>query len=197
MKAYEMTNMSIDLTAAEIKELAGSYAGQDGDAKLADLMSEAVRRGHMQLDDLVAVAKWKWRGSRTCDLVKLNKKNDVEEATKISFSTTSERLKIGALLSLSGVQWPMASVILHFAFPSSYPILDVRAMASVKAKPNYSFSMWLAYTDLCRSKACELNVSMRDLDRALWAANKHNEVKLTKIRKKRNRKVGTNSGSSA
>jgi adenine-specific DNA glycosylase len=39
---------------------------------------------------------------------------------------------------LRGVGIPTASALLHFAFPNDYPILDVRALASLAAeRPEY------------------------------------------------------------
>ena len=81
----------------------------------------------------------------------------------------TERLQIGALLALRGVQWPMASVILHFAFPDRYPILDVRAMSTVGGSKYYTFEKWREYVNLCRETATAHDITMRDLDRALWA----------------------------
>ena len=81
-----------------------------------------------------------------------------------------KELQIISLHPLAGVGWPMASVILHFAFPGCYPILDRRAMKAVGGSTNYSFELWQAYTDLCRRKAEQLGVDLRTLDRALWVA---------------------------
>ena len=62
----------------------------------------------------------------------------------------------------------MASVILHFAFPRRYPILDRRAMKAVGGSTHCTFDLWEEYSDLCRRAAKRLGVSMRTLDRALW-----------------------------
>lgn len=66
----------------------------------------------------------------------------------------------------------MASVILHFAFPDQYPILDVRAMNSVGASKHYTLAKWTQYSELCRDAAAEHGVSLRTLDKALWAYDK-------------------------
>jgi hypothetical protein len=139
---------------------------------LAARMLIASARGHMAQDDLIAVAAWKWRGGRTRRLCADNTKAEVVEISSASFAATSERLRIGVLLALRGVQWPMASVILHFAFPDRYPILDVRAMKSVGGSTHYTFEKWSEYADLCRKAAAKYDVSMRTLDKALWAYDK-------------------------
>jgi hypothetical protein len=66
----------------------------------------------------------------------------------------------------------MASVILHFAFPKEYPILDVRAMNTVGGSTLYNFERWMSYVGLCRDTARKHDVSLRTLDKALWAADK-------------------------
>lgn len=70
----------------------------------------------------------------------------------------------------------MASVILHFVHPDPYPVLDFRALGSlgVKAPSEYSFPFWEEYTRFCREATGDLKLSMRQLDRALWAYAKFN-----------------------
>ena len=167
--------MQIKFSKTEIEELARrrdhgldpEYAEME--TALLARMSEAARRGYMTRDDLIAVARWKWRGARTRQLCAKNTAAEVEEISRVSFAANSERLRIGVLLCLCGVQWPMASVILHFAFPDRYPILDVRAMDAVEGSTHYTYERWSQYVELCRRTAAENGVSMRTLDKALWA----------------------------
>lgn len=163
--------MQINLTREQIIEYAARYA-YDADDVLGARMEAAANRGHMTQSDLVEVARWKWRGGRTRQLCSQNTEAEVREITGVSFAAVSERLRIGALLSLRGVQWPMASVILHFAFPDRYPILDVRAMNTVGGSTLYTFEKWREYCELCRAAAKRHGVSMRTLDKALWAFDK-------------------------
>ena len=102
-------------------------------------------------------------------LVEGNREHDVREVSRVSFAAKSERLRIGALRVLEGIEWPRASAILHFVFPERYPILDVRAMRTVGGPLNsYTFRVWAEYTELCRRSAAEYGVTLRQLDRALW-----------------------------
>ena len=125
-------------------------------------------RKHMVSGDLRRIARWKYPGKALVNLVEKNTRVEVKEISRTSFSATTERLRIGALLALQCVGWPMASVILHFAFPDRYPMLDKRVMRVVGAPAAYSFDRWVEYTDLCREASRRLGVSMRILDRALW-----------------------------
>ena len=89
----------------------------------------------------------------------------------MALATSEERLRIGVLTLLEGVELPTASVLLHLAHPDPYPILDVRAIWSLgidKQPSYYPFEFWMAYTEACRALAREAGVSMRTLDRALW-----------------------------
>ena len=125
------------------------------------------KRGHLVPEDLRLIARWKYPGKALVNLVGQNTPVEVEEISRASFSAETG-LRIGALLALHGVGWPMASVILHFAFPNRYPMLDRRVMRVIGAPAAYSFGRWLEYTELCREAARRLGVSMRVLDRALW-----------------------------
>lgn len=116
--------MRINLTHSEIVERANNNpVHEEKDAALYSCMKAAVKRGYMSRDDLIEIAKWKWRGSRTKNLCEKNTESDVNQITAVSFTTGSERLRIGALLTLDGVRWPMASGILHFPTSIRYLML--------------------------------------------------------------------------
>ena len=135
-----------------------------------------ANRGYLTRAELEQVARWKYLGGRTRKLIEENSESEVREISSVSFAATSERLRIGALLSLRGVDWPMASTILHFVpvcvFPEraqgGYPILDKKTMAAIRGSTSYNFQRWMEYTKLCRDTAQTFNVTLRELDRALW-----------------------------
>jgi hypothetical protein len=87
--------------------------------------------------------------------------------TRTALATPDDRLRIEVLRLLRGVDWPTASVILHFAHTDRYPILDFRALWSLGADdpPAYGYELWAAYTMACRRLADQCRVSMRTLDR--------------------------------
>lgn len=180
-------NMKIPFKSkADVRNWADYYPKEDKeeDEELSDRMSKARSRGHLTKKDLKKVAEWK--SKRNLPNVKKNKKDDIKAISCAAFSTRHDRLRIGVLMLLHGVNWAMASVILHFVFTDEYPILDVRALETVKApktpKGNFSFNfeMWIVYTALCRKAVWEYNrklddkckVTMRVLDRALWEYDK-------------------------
>jgi hypothetical protein len=161
----------ITLTKNQVLHYSDLYA-YDGDDVLRRKLGRAVQRDYITREDLIDVARWKWKGGRTWRLVAGNSESEVQEASAVAFATKCERLRVGALLALRGVQWPMASVILHFAFPERYPILDARAMNTVGGSKVYNFDRWMEYVALCREASQRFEVTMRVLDRALWTYDK-------------------------
>jgi hypothetical protein len=123
-------------------------------------------------DDLVKIGLWKSR--RPKKWYESNEDEVVQELTKFSFAAMTEWARIRALCALSGVSFPVASVILHFAFPENYPILDFRALASLgESQPkSYTLKMWLAYCDRVRGIAKDLGLPLRTVDKALWQFSK-------------------------
>ena len=171
--------MKIDLSCDQIRDLA-KERDRDGAVKqkylpkepwLEEWLPKAAKRGYLLLDELRKVADWK--AERAKGRCEPNSEALVKMCSAASFSSKSDRLRIGALLSLHGVGWPMASVILHFAFPGKYPILDKNAMEAVGRGTYYNFNMWEKYIEVCQDKARECKLTMRDLDKALWMRGKN------------------------
>jgi hypothetical protein len=137
-----------------------------------DIAPAARRQGYLTREQFLTVAEWKTVRSRLrCE------KNDaefVEVVTRAALSSRNERFKVQALRLLDGVEWPTASVILHFCDRGRYPILDVRALwsAGLDATPSYGFPFWMEYTEFLRGISTDAGVSMRTLDKALWQYSK-------------------------
>ena len=87
--------------------------------------------------------------------------------------------KVEALLRIHGIGLPMASAILAICYPGEFTVLDYRAWNSLQeldvpelpAKPPHNVPTYLQYCQMCRDLAEKLGLSLRDLDRALWARN--------------------------
>jgi hypothetical protein len=159
----------------EVLTWAGRYAYAD-DAEVEAIGEAARRRGWYTRPEFLTVTRWKTErsGSRCAK----NTPTAIREATQVALRVKDERLRIGVLTLLQGVEMPTASVLLHLAHPDPYPIIDFRALWSlgVEAPPSYySFEFWWAYTRECRSLAEAAGVSMRTLDRALWQYSKEHQ----------------------
>jgi len=166
-----------------ITQLAQSYwnysspAQREREHEIIDNRAPVFRqRGYLTRDDLIVLTRWK--SPRVIPRVEQNAGAFVQEVTRLALSPgISEEMRIKALPILDGVQWPVASVVLHFGFENHYPILDFRALWSLEEPqpPKYTLSLWLRYTDFCRQYSVTHQVSMRDLDRALWTYSKENQ----------------------
>jgi len=136
-------------------------------------IARAVRaRGYLRQAEFLALCRWKTpRSSRHCAR---NSAETIRAATSLAFSTRDERAKIEILCLLAGVGWPTASVLLHFSDRQRYPILDFRALWSVRmALPSRcTFEFWWEYTGFTRGLADTTGQSMRTVDRALWQYSK-------------------------
>lgn len=145
------------------------------DADIEAMAPTARARGRLTLAELGQLGRWK--SPRIGPRLAANDEAYVEAVTAVALTTPSEPLRIEVLTLLSGVGWPMASVVLHWCHTDPYPILDFRALWSlgVAPLPNYDFPLWRPYTDHCREMAAAAGVSMRDLDRALWQFSKENQ----------------------
>lgn len=146
------------------------------DGPVFRLAAGARERGFLHKSEFLVLGDWKTPRSRP--LRKRNSERLVREATRLALAARAEELKIGILRTLSGVDWPTASVILHFCDPGLYPILDVRALWSAgcnRPLPPFSFALWWNYTRLTRGLARRNRCSMRQVDRALWQYSKERQ----------------------
>jgi hypothetical protein len=142
--------------------------GPDSDGRVAEAGAAARERGHYTKPEIVLICEWKTARSR--GRVASNTEAFVEGITRAAFATEDESERMAALCALQGVNPPTASVLLHFAFPGRYPIIDWRALESLgqPRQSTYTTKYWLSYVDACRELAAQAGVTMRDLDKALW-----------------------------
>lgn len=141
------------------------------EAEIEAVTAPAIRRrGCLTDKDLLALCRWK--SPRAVPQAARNEDAFVRAVTQTALAADNERLRIEVLTLLSGVGWPMASVILHFGCDNLYPILDVRALWAAGVEDvsavAYDFALWQAYTLFCRRTAHDAGVTLRVLDRALW-----------------------------
>jgi len=154
---------------AEIAALSARFSdGTDDVAFEREVAGPARAQRRLTHAQLVRLCEWKTPRIRPrCGG---NDPPFVEEATCAALGAASERMRLGALMLLDGVGYPMASVILHWCHVEPYPILDRLAVWSVgvDGAPGYTFDFWRAYTEFTRTLAVQQGVTLRILDRALW-----------------------------
>jgi hypothetical protein len=164
----------------EISHWASRYSYPSEHLIETEVAPRAKTQGYFTRDDFLALCRWK--APRAERHYVQNKEADVRDVTKLALATKDERLRACVLMALHGINWPMASVMLHFAGRDRYPILDYRALWSLSVpQPSfYTFDFWWAYTEACRRLADETSVTMRVLDRALWQFSKEHQPPNTK-----------------
>ena len=126
------------------------------------------KRGSLTKQEFLYICAWKTpRSKPRCES---NDEALIRDISSLVLRSDSEHLRIQAWTLLNGVKWPTASVFLHFAFENKYPILDFRALWSLREEvpTQYNFPHWWQYVTACRKIAKRASVSMRDLDKALW-----------------------------
>ncbi len=161
-----MARFRLDFPSRHIERLAAEFP--DSEASEAGRLARFRGMRVLGRRELLALARWKTPRSRP--RVASNPEGFVRAVTRTALTTPDERLRIEVLTLLSGVDWPTASVVLHFCHRDPYPVLDVRALWSlgVEKPSRYDFRFWWDYTRACRRIASAAACSMRTLDRALW-----------------------------
>jgi len=159
----------------EIAHWATRYAFPGEDALVERVTPAARDRGYLKRREFLDLCRWKT--PRTAKRCALNSSQQIRDATQLSFNTSDERAKIGILRFLDGVDWPTASVLLHFCDRQPYPVLDFRALWSlgISHPPTYTFEFWWAYASFTRQLAASSGESMRTVDRALWQYSKEHQ----------------------
>ncbi|MDP9347725.1 MAG: hypothetical protein M3P24_01045 [Gemmatimonadota bacterium] len=128
-----MTQFRLRFRLEEIATLAARYpssiklADWEAEKSIEREISPRVREvGYYSKPDFLVLTRWKSpRAQRRCEQ---NPAEFIEEATRTALGARDERLRIGILRLLDGVDWPTASVLLHFGSRDPYPILDFRAL---------------------------------------------------------------------
>jgi hypothetical protein len=171
-----LTSFALQFPAEEIEALAGRFGYAD-ETRLLAVGTAARTRGHYTRAEFIEVCAWKTVRSRP--KVASNPESAVVEKTRRALASRDEATRMGALLELEGVGVPTGSTLLYCAFPTEYPILDVRALESLGVKPRsqYRLDFWLEYLGACRELARRNRVSTRTLDKALWQYSKERSAR--------------------
>lgn len=170
---WEVPMFSLRFKETSIRQWA---ARNDGDLSIMQQIGEDVqKRGHIRKSEFLELCAKK--SPRTRSRCASNSEDFIREVSKLSLATSHEQLRIEVLTLLKGVSWPTASFLLHFCSKSPYPILDFRALWSLRTEQPtaYDFPFWFEYTKFCRELSERNQVSMRVLDSALWQYSKEKQ----------------------
>jgi hypothetical protein len=168
-----MPAFALQFPIQQVSEYAARYATADDDDEVLAIARAVRDRGYYTLEEFRTVCRWKT--PRSAPLVAQNSGESVEAATRVALSDESDdRERLEALLSLRGIGWPTASVLLHLPYPERYPILDKRALHAlgVVDAPRHSSDFWERYVAAYLQLIEQAGVDGRTLDQALWQWSK-------------------------
>lgn len=134
-------------------------------------------KDHKYLDKPHFLLLGRWKTPRQINNYIKNSDELIKEVTTTSFNSSNEELRIKSLFILNGVSWPVASTILHFAFPDRYSIMDFRAIwtLGIKQPSSYNFEFWCEYCKRINDITNKTGLSIRTIDKALWEYSKENQ----------------------
>ena len=191
MKGFALSK----LDTATIEQIAAHYYNVASDAHL---FSESVRgpirrRGYLEMDELVEIVRWKAERMKT--VVQRNTPEQIQMVTRHAFATTEPRLAAWVLRYLTGVHVRMASAILTVFDPETYTVLDVRAWSTLRKLDLRSLGVSVPddfqhqslnscetyglYLRVCQQLAQQFHVSLRTLDRCLFALRGRDWLEVT------------------
>jgi len=161
------------LTRDEALVLCKEYPGLE-DSKF-ETAGQAIRNGDYSRRHFDEIFKWKTR-NRGKSRPKKNSDEEITEALRVATSIKSPKLAIALLCGLTGVAIPVASSIMTAIYPERFTIIDFRALEALDAEPEAATSLpyYERYLEFCTKLAVEWEMSLRDLDRALWMWSKKN-----------------------
>ena len=159
------------------KKYDAQYKGRPDELIEKELKKWFLSHRYLNRERFIKLGLWKSKRQKRNYESKENDDLIIKEITRFALATKSEKTKIKSLMVLKGVSWPVASVILHFAFPNRYPIMDFRVIWSLgwKQPKYYNFDFWQKYVNELRKLAKKYKVSLRTLDKALWYYSKENQ----------------------
>ena len=174
----------VKITREFVRYWSSQYDRQFGESP--DALEERAIRGWLAkqgerkfLNKEYFVRLGRWKTKRQTSAYKSNDAALIEEATRLAYEATDERLKLHILKVLRGVNVAVAGTILHYLHPDRFAIFDIHARASLQKAGLWGTSVndssekaWLKYTATMRNLSDTLGVSLRELDKALWAYDK-------------------------
>jgi hypothetical protein len=151
--------------------------------KLFEELESLNRQDYLTKEQLLKILNWK--SPRPLNHYKANSEIEIEEITKLAFSTENDILKIHILTALKGVSFPAASAILMFYDPTRYPVLDIRVWRQLyyakmvdtnERGQNFSLNDCAKYFQVVRMLADELNITARQVEKRLFDYDKSNQI---------------------
>ena len=140
----------------------------------------SIQTGPKYLNKECFVRLGRWKTKRQTSNYQLNDENTIIQVTRCAYQANDALIKLSILKTLRGVGVAVAGTILHYLHPDRFPIFDYHARATLKRANLWSRDVnddsdqaWLEYIKTMNELAKRLGVSLRDLDKALFAYDKY------------------------
>lgn len=118
-----------------------------------------------------------WKSPRVKGIIRLNEFQKYEEGVRVAYFAEEDQ-KMDFLLPLYGVGAPVASTILHFMYPNSFPIIDFRTAeilnrAGLVRSKSTAASRYTSFRSAMLTILKEVSpFTLRQMDRAIFSYHK-------------------------
>lgn len=180
----------MELTSALVTERAAEYEREEPFYGVEQVNAESFpsvfRNGEFTWRDAMWVVRWYYRRFLGAELeserraaesaFRENEYDEVADAFEAVFDAGGDAERVRRLLSLEGVDVPVASAYLQFVLPAEYVVVGEREWGALVAAdrltapypPSPSVDAYRRYLEACRDLAEELDVGHWTLYRGLW-----------------------------
>lgn len=157
-----------------------------------------VKRARKEVSELSTISRstfkeiYDWKAARARRHVQWNNFQTYDSALRNALRASNDQ-KVEILVGLPGIGIPVASTILHFVYPKSFPIVDFRTVETLqhcdcldKSRSRHFFRDTTVGYQVFRRAMLKIargnpKWSLREIDRALFAYHKR-AMKLKKHR---------------
>ena len=122
----------------------------------------------------------RWKTKRQTSNYESNAEKSIIELTRLAYTASDPTTKLNYLRQLRGVGVAVAATILHYFHPNVYPIFDYHARNTLteagywkRGEDAASVNDWLEYVKIMQRLSKRIGMSLRDLDKALFAYDKY------------------------
>jgi hypothetical protein len=165
---------NLQFAAEDIRSMAVRYDFKED--KTALDAGARISGGDFSRTNLEAIFEWKTKGRGRSRLTK-NNDAEIADALKLALEAKTPRAAVAVLTGLSGVDVPVASAILATAKPDDHTIIDWRALHALDVyASNVTIKLYLSYLGHCKEIAAKNEVTLRELDRAMWQWSKEQGI---------------------
>jgi hypothetical protein len=168
-----MRLVAFHLQLTDIPYWATQYPAEDlENDERAFAAGSRIRGGDYRRSNLEEIVAWK--SERRLALIGDNSDSEIADALRLALRAREPRSALAVLTGLRGVGTPMASAILTALDQERYTVIDFRALEALGvADADADLEFYVRrYLPECKRLASEAGVSLRTLDRALWAWSK-------------------------